>query len=84
VAADALDKLHYSTFATVLVVIGYCLVALLRLEIPLIAFRFAPEQTQVAIDGAKAWASAHWRTIAIWGLAVIAAGFAIIGIAELL
>lgn len=84
VALDTLGKLHYSTFATVLVVIGYCLVQLLLLEIPLVAFTFAPEQTPVAIDRAKAWAGAHWRTIAIWGFAVIAAGLAIIGIAEVL
>ena len=70
----ALDTLSYSTFATVLVVIGFCLVQLILLEIPLIAFRFAPEQTPVAIDRAKAWAGAHWRTIAICALTVIAAG----------
>jgi hypothetical protein len=35
VALDALGKLHYSTFATVLVVIGFCLVALVLIEIPL-------------------------------------------------
>ena len=82
VALDRLGKLHYSTFATVLVVIGYCLVQLLLLEVPLVAFTFAPEQTPVAIDRAKAWAGAHWRTVAIWGFAVIAAGLAIIGFAE--
>ena len=79
----ALDTLSYSTFATVLVVIGFCLVQLILLEIPLIAFRFAPEQTPVAIDRAKAWAGAHWRTIAICALTVIAAGLVIIGVSEL-
>jgi hypothetical protein len=82
-ALDTLGKQHYSTFATVLVVIGSNLVQLLLLEIPLIAFRFAPEKTPAAIDRAKAWAGAHWRTIAIWGLAVIAAGLTAIGISEL-
>ena len=66
VALDKVSKLHYSTFATVLVVIGFCLVALVLLEIPLVAFRFAPEQTPVAIEGAKAWTGAHWRPCAIW------------------
>ena len=84
VALDTLDKLHYSTFGTVLVVIGFCLVGLVLLEIPLVAFRLAPEQTPAAIERAKAWAGAHWRRIAICGLSVIAAGLAIIGIAELL
>lgn len=84
VALDTLGKLHYSTFATVLIVIGFCLVALVLLEIPLVAFRIAPKQTPAAIERAKAWASAHSRRIAICGLSVIAAGLAIIGIAELL
>ena len=83
VALDTLGKRHYSTFATVLVVIGFCLVQLILVEIPLIAFRFAPEQTPVAIDRAKAWAGAHWRTIAICGLSVLAAGLVIIGVSEL-
>ena len=83
VALDALGKLHYSTFATVLVVIGFCLVALVLLEIPLVAFRFVPEQTPVAIARAKAWGGTHWRTCAIWGLAVIAGGLTVIGISEL-
>jgi hypothetical protein len=82
VALDALGKLHYSTFATVLVVIGFCVVALMLLEIPLVAFRLAPEQTPLAIDGAKAWAGTHWRSVAIWGLMAIAAGLAVIAIAE--
>jgi hypothetical protein len=84
VALDTLGKQHYSTVATVLVVIGICLVGLVLLEIPLVAFWIWPEQTPAAIDRAKAWASAHGRRIAIWGLSVIAAGLAIIGISELL
>jgi hypothetical protein len=84
VALDTLGKRHYSTFATVLVVIGICVVGLLLIEVPLVAFRFAPEQTPAAIDRAKAWAGAHWRSLTIRGLAVIAAGLVIIGIAELL
>jgi hypothetical protein len=83
VALDTLHKLHYSTFVTVLVVIGFCLVELVLLEVPLVAFSIWPEQTPAAIDRAKAWAGAHWRTIAIWGLTVIATGLVIIGIAEL-
>jgi len=84
VALDTLGKLHYSTFATALVVIGFCLVELILLEIPLVAFWIWPEQTPAAIDRAKAWARAHGRRIATWGLTVIAVGLAIIGINELL
>ena len=83
-ALDRLGKLHYSTAATVLVVIGFCLVELVLLEGSIIAFRVAPEQTPIAIDRAKARARAHWRKLAVWGLSVIAAGLAIIAISELL
>jgi hypothetical protein len=68
----------------VLVVIGFRLIALVLVEGPIIAFWIWPEQTPAAIDHAKTWASAHGRRIAIWGLTVIAAGLAIIGIAELM
>jgi hypothetical protein len=84
VALDTLGRLHYSTFGTVLVVIGFCLVSLVLIEIPLVVFRVAPEQTPAAIERAKAWAGVHWRRTAVCGLTVIAAGLAIIGIAELL
>ena len=83
-ALDKLGKLHYSTVATVLVVIGFCLVQQLLLEIPIIAFKIAPEQTPAAIVRAKAWAGAHWRHVAIYGLSVIVAGLLAIGINELL
>jgi hypothetical protein len=84
VALDELGKQHYSTFATVLVVIGICLVGLVLLEIPLVVCGAAPKQTLAAIDRAKAWTSAHGRTIAIWGLTVIAAGLVAIGVSELI
>lgn len=83
-ALDRLGKLHYSTAATVLVVIGFCLVQQVLLEGPILAFRIAPEQTPAAIDRAKAWAGAHWRNVAICGLSVIVAGLLAIGINELL
>jgi hypothetical protein len=84
VALDTLSKLHYSTFATVLVVIGFCLVELVLLELAIIAFWIWPERAPAEIDRAKAWAGSHWRTVAIWGLAVIAAGLVIMGVSELL
>ena len=82
-ALDKLGKLHYSTVVTVLVVIGFCLVQLALLEIPMIAFWIAPEQTPAAIDRVKAWAGAHWRNAAICGLSVIVAGLVAVGVSEL-
>lgn len=83
-ALDKLGKQHYSTAATVLVVIGFCLVELVLLEGSIIAFWIWPEQTPAAIDRGKGWAGAHGRMLAICGLSVVAAGLAAIGLSELL
>jgi hypothetical protein len=82
-ALDKLGKLHYSTVVTALVVIGFCLAQQILLEIPIIAFRIAPEGTPAAIDRAKAWGAAHWRTLAVYGLSIIAVGLLVTGISEL-
>ena len=82
-ALDKLGKLHYSTTVTVLVVIGFCLVQMILLEGPIIAFSIWPEETPTAIDRAKDWTGAHGRVLAIYGLSVVAAGLAAIGISEL-
>jgi Sap, sulfolipid-1-addressing protein len=82
-ALDKLGKLHYSNAATVLVVIGFCLVELILLEGPIIAFSIWPEQTPTAINRAKGWAGVHGSVLAICGLSVVAAGLAAIGVGEL-
>lgn len=82
-ALDKLGKLHYSTVATVLVVIVMCLLQQILLEVPMVAYRIAPEQTPAAVDRAKAWAGAHWRNVAIYGLSVIVVGLVAIGVNEL-
>jgi Sap, sulfolipid-1-addressing protein len=77
-----IHKLHYSSAVTVLLVIGFNLVQLLLIEIPMVAFKVAPAQTPVAIEHAKEWAHTHWRTAAVWGLLLIGVALAVKGIAE--
>jgi hypothetical protein len=79
-----LGKLNYSTAVTVLVVIGFNLVMLMLLEVPLIAFKIAPEWTPNAIDLAKAWVGRHAKHFAVWGLAVVGVTLVIKGIIGLL
>ena len=79
-ALDRLTKLHYSTLAEILVVIGFCLAQLVLIEIPMLAFQIWPKETPVAIDNAKAWASRHGRRLAVWGLAIIAGLLVIVGV----
>jgi Sap, sulfolipid-1-addressing protein len=82
-ALDRLHKLHYSTVVTVLVVIGFNLVQLVLLEIPIVAFEFAPRRTPIAIEHAKAWFRGHGRELATGGLAVIGGWLAVRGIVNL-
>ena len=56
---DDIHKLNYSTTVTVLLVIGFNLVMLWLLEVPLVCFVVAPEWTPRAIERAKAWVSRH-------------------------
>jgi hypothetical protein len=66
---DQIHKLGYSTATTVLLVIGFNLVMLWLLEVPLACFSVAPEWTPVAIERAKAWVRRHAHAFAVRGLA---------------
>jgi hypothetical protein len=76
-ALDRLIHLHYSTTVSVLVVIGFCLMQLFLLEIPMLAFRIWPKGTPAAIDKAKAWTSTHGREWAVWALGFLGVAVAI-------
>ena len=73
-ALDRLIHLHYSTFVTVVIVVGFCLVQNLLLEIPMLAFKIWPTETPAAIDSAKAWGARHGRQYGAWGLAILGVG----------
>jgi hypothetical protein len=79
-----IHKLHYSTTETVLLVIGFNVVMLWLLEVPLICFAVAPEWTPQAIDRARAWVGRHSRTFAVRGLSLIGVLLIIKGLVGLL
>jgi Sap, sulfolipid-1-addressing protein len=79
-----IHKLNYSTTVTVLLVIGFNLVMLWLLEVPLACFLIAPEWTPKAIDRAKAWVSRHAHVFAVRGFAVLGALLVIKGILGLI
>ena len=83
-ALDRLIHLHYSTFGTVLIVLGFCLVQNLLLEIPMLAFKIWPSETPAAIDSAKAWVDGHGSQFGAWGLAILGVALAIISVIGLL
>jgi Sap, sulfolipid-1-addressing protein len=80
---DDIHKLHYSTTVTVLIVIGFNLVMLWLLEVPLVSFVIAPDWTPRAIERAKAWVSRHRHVFAVRGSATIGALLVIKGIVGL-
>ena len=80
---DEIHKLKYSTTVTVLLVIGFNLVMLWLLEVPLASFVVAPGWTPRAIERAKAWVSRHAHVFAVRGFAAVGALLVIKGIVGL-
>jgi len=70
-ALDKMHKLDPGTAATVLLVIGFCLIQQLLLEVPLIGYVLAPVRTQERIAGFKAWVARSGRTAAATSAGVI-------------
>ncbi len=81
---DELHKLHYSTAATVLVVVCFNIVMLWLLEVPLACFVIAPDWTPRAITRAKAWISRHAHMFAVRGFAAVGGLLIIKGLVGLL
>ncbi|MBS1843421.1 MAG: GAP family protein [Actinobacteria bacterium] len=77
---DHIHKLDSPTPVTVLLVIGFNLVMLWLLEVPLAAFIVAPDWTPRAIDRVKAWVGRHAHTFAVRGSAAIGALLVIKGV----
>jgi hypothetical protein len=80
---NRINKANYSTPETVLVVLGFNLIMLALLEVPLICFVVAPNWTPRAIDRAKAWIGRHSRRFAVMLLTVVGALLVLKGVLEL-
>src|SRR5450755_132349 len=70
-ALDKMAKLNPGTLDTVLLVVGFCLIQQLLLELPLLGYVFAPDWTQDTITRFRDWMGRKGRTAAIIGAAVI-------------
>jgi hypothetical protein len=70
-AMDHIDKLNPGTVATVLLIVGFCLMQQLLLEIPLLGYVVAPERTQHTITRLRGWMGRRGRTAAVIGAAPI-------------
>ncbi len=83
-ALDHIHKLNPGTAATVLLVIYFCLMQQLLLEVPLLGYVFAPERTQNAINGFRNWMARSGRSAAVIGAAVIGVWLVARGVITLL
>lgn len=83
-ALDHIHKLNASTLATVLLVVGFCVVELALLEIPLLGYAFAPERTQRMVNGFRDWIGRRGRTAVVIGATVIGVWLLVRGIITLL
>lgn len=79
-----IDELKYSTTVTVLLVLGFNVVMLWLLELPLLSFAIAPDWTPHAIEKCKAWVSRRARVFAVRGSAVVGVLLIVKGIVGLL
>lgn len=80
---NRISKQNYSSAETVLAVLGFNLIMLALLEIPLICFAVAPKWTPAAIERAKAWISLRARRFAVTLLTVVGALLVLKGVLEL-
>jgi hypothetical protein len=81
---NRIHKLDYSTPGTVLLVVGFNVVMLWLLEVPLVSYIVAPKRTPAAIERMKASISRNGITFAVRGLAVVGTLLVLKGIITLL
>jgi Sap, sulfolipid-1-addressing protein len=72
-ALARIAKVDPGTTATVLLVVGFCLVQLLLLEGPLLGYTFAPQRTRSAIASFRAWVGRRGRSAAAIAAATLGA-----------
>ena len=83
-ALDRMAKLDAGVPETVLLVVGFCLIQQLLLEVPLLGYAFAPERTQDAVMRFRAWLGRNGRRGGIWVAAVIGMLLVIRGVVTLI
>ena len=84
---DALDHIHKldpGTVPTVLLVVVFCVIQLLLLELPLLGYALAPDSTQATVTRFRAWMGRSGRTAAVIGAVVIGAWLLARGVITLL
>jgi Sap, sulfolipid-1-addressing protein len=82
-AMDHIHKLNAGTAASVLLILYFCLMQQIILELPLLGYVFAPDRTKDRVDRFKAWMARRGRTAAVIGAALIGLWLVISGVVAL-
>lgn len=83
VALNRLVHLDPGTGATVLLVVLFCMIQALFLELPLVGYAVSPERTQRGVDGFRRWLREKGRRTAAAGAVVIGLLLLVRGLLEL-
>jgi hypothetical protein len=70
-ALDHIHKLNPVTVATVALVVFFCLMQQILIELPLLGYLFAPDRTRSMVSGFRAWMGRRGRTAAVIGATVV-------------
>ncbi len=81
-ALDRIADFDPGPVPTVLLVVGFCLVQLTFIELPLLGYAFAPERTQDRVVRFREWLSRNGRRVAIRVAAVLGGLLILRGILE--
>jgi len=83
-ALDRMAKLDASVAATAALVVSFCLIQQLLLEVPLLGYAFAPEKTQDRVTRFRAWLGRNGRRAGVIFAATIGALLVLRGVIALL
>jgi len=83
-ALDRMAKLDASVAETTLLVVAFCLIQQLLLEVPLLGYAFAPEKTQDRVTRFRAWLARNGRQAGVVLAAAIGALLVLRGVITLL
>ncbi len=83
-ALDRMAKLDAPAAETALLVVGFCLMQQMLLELPLFGYAVAPDWTQDAVARFRAWLGRNGRRAAIYGAAALGVFLLVRGLITLL
>ncbi len=83
-ALDRMAKMDLDPILTVLLVVAFCLIQQMLIEVPLLGYAFAPERTQKAVVDFRDWLARNGRRAAVIGAAAIGVLLLIRGLVSLL